>query len=115
VNTGGAIRKLGLGTAQFGLACGVTNARGQVEEPEGKQLRAVAAVAERAGVSRLSLCLRFAVAQPLVDRVIVGVELQQIVDAAKVPAALPDDVAKPASHDPNLLDPSLWSAEGQGG
>lgn len=78
------------------------------------QLRAVAAAAEGAGLSRLSLCLRFVLTQPLVDRVIVGVtsvgELQQIVEAAKDPAALPDDLAKLACGDPNLINPSLWQA-----
>jgi aryl-alcohol dehydrogenase-like predicted oxidoreductase len=81
-------------------------------------LRAVAAVAEGAGMSRLNLCLRFVMARPLVDRVIVGVtsvaELQQILDAARNPAALPDDLAKLASHDPDLLNPSIWPAKGQG-
>jgi aryl-alcohol dehydrogenase-like predicted oxidoreductase len=85
--------------------------------PYRQQLGAVAAAAERAGLSRLSLCLRFVTVQPEVDRVIVGVtsvaELQEIVDAAKTQAALPDGLATLASHDPNLLDPSLWPAERQ--
>lgn len=78
------------------------------------RLQAVAAAAERARLSRLSLCLRFVLAQPAVDRVIVGVtsveELQQIMAAATSESSLPDDLAGLASDDLNLVNPSLWPA-----
>jgi len=76
------------------------------------RLLGVGAAADRGGVSRLALCLRFVLAQPVVDRVIVGVtslvELQQIVGAATDAAPLPDGLAALASDDPHLLNPSLW-------
>jgi aryl-alcohol dehydrogenase-like predicted oxidoreductase len=82
------------------------------------RLRAVAAAAEGTGVSRLSLCLRFVMAQPAVDRVIVGVtsvaELQEIFGAARDPVPLPDGLATLACDDPDLLNPSLWPAEERG-
>jgi aryl-alcohol dehydrogenase-like predicted oxidoreductase len=85
--------------------------------PYREQLRAVAALADRAGLSRLSLCLRFVIAQPVVDRVIVGVtsveELRQIVEAARTPAALPEGLTNMACRDPNLVNPSLWWAAGR--
>jgi aryl-alcohol dehydrogenase-like predicted oxidoreductase len=78
------------------------------------RLRAIGAAAERAGLSRLALCLRFVLAQPAVDRVIVGVtslaELRQVVDAATEATPLPDGLATLASDDPHLVNPSLWPA-----
>ena len=83
------------------------------------QLHGVAAAAEGTGLSRLGLCLRFVLMQPLVDRVIVGVtsveELRQILDAASDPVALPDGLTTLACDDADLLNPSLWPAEGGGG
>jgi aryl-alcohol dehydrogenase-like predicted oxidoreductase len=78
------------------------------------RLRAIGTTAERAGLSRLALCLHFVLAQPTVDKVIVGVtsldELQQIIDVSTRPTALPDQLSALASDDPALVDPSLWPA-----
>jgi aryl-alcohol dehydrogenase-like predicted oxidoreductase len=78
------------------------------------RLQAIAGAAERAGLSRLALCLRFVLAQPVVDKVIVGVtsveELRQIAAAATSELPLPDGLARLASDDPVLLNPSLWPA-----
>lgn len=80
--------------------------------PHLDRLGAVGMIAERAGLSRLALCLRFVLALPVVDRVIVGVtslaELQQIIAASTDSRPLPDGLAALASDDPSLLDPSLW-------
>jgi aryl-alcohol dehydrogenase-like predicted oxidoreductase len=74
----------------------------------------VGAAAERGGVSRLAICLRFVLVQPAVDRVIVGVtslaDLHQIVDAATAPTPLPDGLGALASDAPDLINPSLWPA-----
>jgi aryl-alcohol dehydrogenase-like predicted oxidoreductase len=82
--------------------------------PHCDRLRAVGAAAERGGMSRLALCLRFVLAQPAVDGVIVGVtslaELHQIVDAAGGAAPLPGELAALASDVPDLVNPSLWPA-----
>ena len=78
------------------------------------RLHAVGTAAQRAGMSRLALCLRFVLAQPSVDRVIVGVtslaELDQIVDAASGGTPLPDGLGALASDAPDLVNPSLWTA-----
>jgi len=78
------------------------------------RLRAVGVAAERAGLSRLTLCLRFVLDQPAIDRVIVGVtgvgELQQILAAAVDATPLPDGLATLASGDPRLVNPALWTA-----
>jgi aryl-alcohol dehydrogenase-like predicted oxidoreductase len=82
--------------------------------PHFDRLRAVGAVAERSGLSRLTLCLRFVLEQPDVDSVIVGVtsaaELRQIIAAAADARPLPEGLAALAGDDPTLLDPSLWPA-----
>jgi aryl-alcohol dehydrogenase-like predicted oxidoreductase len=82
--------------------------------PHRERLIAVGTVARRAGLSRLALCLRFVLDQPVVDRVIVGVtgvaELQQILAAATDATPLPDGLAALASDDPRLLNPALWPA-----
>jgi aryl-alcohol dehydrogenase-like predicted oxidoreductase len=74
----------------------------------------VGAAAEQAGLSRLALCLRFVLSQPVVDKVIVGVtsveELQQIIAAATRESPLPEGLADLASDDADLLNPSLWPA-----
>lgn len=62
------------------------------------------------GLSPLSACLGFALNQPGIDRVIVGVEdlsqLQEILTAASVCIpALPDDLC---SGDLDLINPSRW-------
>jgi len=79
--------------------------------PHLDRLRAVGGAAERAGLSRLALCLRFVLAQPAIDRVIVGVtgmaELQQILAAATDVAPLPQGLAALASGDPRLVNPAL--------
>jgi aryl-alcohol dehydrogenase-like predicted oxidoreductase len=80
--------------------------------PHGQRLAAVGLAAQRAGLSRLALCLRFVLAQPVIDRVIIGVtgvaELRQILAAAADGAPLPGDLASLASDDPQLLNPALW-------
>lgn len=80
------------------------------------RLRAVDSAARRAGLSRLALCLRFVLEQPVIDGVIVGVtslkELQQIVDAATDGTRLPGGLAALASDDRRLVDPSLWPPTG---
>ena len=82
--------------------------------PHLDRLRAVGGAAERAGLSRLALCLRFVLAQPPIDRVIVGVtgmaELQQVLAAATDVAPLPQGLAALASGDPHLVNPALWPA-----
>jgi aryl-alcohol dehydrogenase-like predicted oxidoreductase len=82
--------------------------------PHLDRLRAVGITAERAGLSHLALCLRFVLAQPAVDRVIVGVtslaELRQIVDAATIASPLPDGLGALAGGAPDLVDPSRWPA-----
>ncbi len=82
--------------------------------PHRDRLRAVGVAAERAGLSRLALCLRFVLDQPAVDRVIVGVtgvaELRQILAAAADPTPLPDGLAALAGDDPRLVNPALWPA-----
>jgi aryl-alcohol dehydrogenase-like predicted oxidoreductase len=80
--------------------------------PHLDRLRAVGVTAERAGLSRLALCLRFVLGQPAVDRVIVGVtgvaELRQILAAATDATPLPAGLAALASDDPRLVNPALW-------
>ncbi len=80
--------------------------------PHLDRLRAVGAAAERAGLSRLALCLRFVLDQPAIDRVIVGVtgvaELKQILAAATDATPLPDSLTTLASDDPRLVNPALW-------
>jgi aryl-alcohol dehydrogenase-like predicted oxidoreductase len=82
--------------------------------PHLDRLRAVGTAAERAGLSRLALCLRFVLAQPAVDRVIVGVtslaELRQIVDAATIAERLPDGLRALAGNASDLINPSRWRA-----
>jgi aryl-alcohol dehydrogenase-like predicted oxidoreductase len=82
--------------------------------PHRDRLRAIGAAAERAGLSRLALCLRFVLDQPAVDRVIVGVtgaaELRQILAAAAASTPLPDGLDALASDDPRLVNPALWNA-----
>jgi len=82
--------------------------------PHLDRLRAVGGAAERAGLSRLALCLRFVLAQPAIERVIVGVTgmagLQQILAAATDVTPLPDGLAALASDDPRLVNPALWPA-----
>src|SRR5262249_644671 len=64
-------------------------------------------------LSRLTLCLRFLLDRPELDRVLVGVtrvaELRQILAAAADPTPLPD-LAALASDDLSLINPSLWPA-----
>ncbi len=83
--------------------------------PHRERLSAVGRAAERAGLSRLALCLRFVLDQAMVDRVIVGVtgvaELQQILAAAADPTPLPDGLAALASDDLHLVNPALWPAD----
>jgi aryl-alcohol dehydrogenase-like predicted oxidoreductase len=79
------------------------------------RLRRVAELAERAGRSRLSLCLAFALARPEIDGVVVGVtglaELQEILAAAgDSDAALPAGLEELAVDDPQLVNPALWPA-----
>ena len=82
--------------------------------PHRDRLNAVSMAAGRAGLSRLALCLRFVLNQPVIDRVIVGVtavaELRQILAAATDATPLPDDLAALASDDPRLVNPALWPA-----
>jgi aryl-alcohol dehydrogenase-like predicted oxidoreductase len=82
--------------------------------PHRERLAAVGLAAERAGLSRLALCLRFVLEQTAIDRVIVGVtglaELLQIVAAATNAAPLPGGLAALASDDPRLVNPALWPA-----
>lgn len=63
-------------------------------------------------LSPLQACLGFGLAQPLLDRLVLGVtsaaELQQILDAAdSLPERFPA-AAHLASHDPDLLNPGRW-------
>lgn len=78
------------------------------------QLEAVGRVAADAGVSRLTLCLRFALEQPHVDCAIVGVttfsEWQEMVVASGQNAPLPTTLAGLASDEQSLINPSLWPA-----
>jgi aryl-alcohol dehydrogenase-like predicted oxidoreductase len=79
------------------------------------RLRRLAELAERAGRSRLSLCLAFALARPEIDGVVVGVtglaELQEILAAAgDSDAALPAGLDELAVDDPQLVNPALWPA-----
>jgi aryl-alcohol dehydrogenase-like predicted oxidoreductase len=82
--------------------------------PHRDRLAAVGMAAERAGLTRLALCLRFVLDQPVIDRVIVGVtglaELQQILAAATNTTPLPEGLAALASDDPHLVNPALWPA-----
>jgi aryl-alcohol dehydrogenase-like predicted oxidoreductase len=82
--------------------------------PYRDRLGGVGAAAARAGLSRLALCLRFVLDQPVIDRVIVGVtgiaELRQILAAAADETPLPDGLAALASDDPRLVNPALWPA-----
>ena len=82
--------------------------------PHRERLSAVGRAADRAGLSRLALCLRFVLDQPVVDRLIVGVtsvaELRQILAAATDATPLPDGLAALASDDPHLVNPALWPA-----
>jgi len=75
-------------------------------------LGAVGTAAERAGLTRLALCLRFLLDQPVIDRVIVGVttiaELKEILAAAMEAGPLPEGLAALASDDPRLVNPALW-------
>jgi len=77
-------------------------------------LRAVGVAADRAGLSRLALCLRFVLDQHAIDRVIVGVtgvaELRQILAAAVDATPLPSGLETLASDDPRLVNPALWPA-----
>lgn len=77
-----------------------------------ERFAAVAAVARQAGIPRLACCLRFVLAQPAIDRVIVGVtalaELQQIIAAALDATPLPGGLEALASDDPQLINPSRW-------
>jgi len=58
----------------------------------------------------LQACLRFAIAQPEINRVVVGVDnagqLNEILSAAQCNAPLPPQEL--ASEDKNLINPSLW-------
>jgi aryl-alcohol dehydrogenase-like predicted oxidoreductase len=82
--------------------------------PHLERLRGVGVAAQRAGLSRLALCLRFVLVQPAIDRVIVGVtgmaELQQILAAAADVTPLPPGLGALASDDPRLVNPALWPA-----
>jgi aryl-alcohol dehydrogenase-like predicted oxidoreductase len=83
--------------------------------PYRDRLTAVGIAAERAGLSRLALCLRFVLEQPTIDRVIVGVtgvaELRQSLAAASDPTPLPDGLSALAGDDPRLFNPALWPAK----
>ena len=85
--------------------------------PHLDHLRAVGAAAQRAGLSRLALCLRFVLAQPAIERVIVGVtalgELEQIIAAAADGASLPAGLGALAVDDQRLVNPALWPAPAQ--
>jgi aryl-alcohol dehydrogenase-like predicted oxidoreductase len=85
--------------------------------PHLDRLYAVGTAAQRAGISRLALCLCFVLAQTYVDRVIVGVtslaELDQIVEAASG-TPLPDGLGALASDARDLVNPSLWPAQEEG-
>ncbi len=82
--------------------------------PYRDRLQTVGIAAERVGLSRLALCLRFVLGQSAIDRVIVGVtdvaELQPILAAAVDATPLPGGLAALASDDPRLVNPALWPA-----
>jgi len=63
------------------------------------------------GLTALQACLRFALSQPEVDRVLVGVDsaaqLQSIIDSIAGPS--PDYSTGPSSDDPILLNPACWN------
>lgn len=65
---------------------------------------------EAAGITRLQACLGFALANPLLDRLIVGVEnAAQLAEMLGVePLALPPEL-KLATEDEALINPANWS------
>jgi aryl-alcohol dehydrogenase-like predicted oxidoreductase len=77
------------------------------------RLRRFTELADRAGRSRLSLCLGFVLARPEIDGIIVGVtglaELQEILAAAaEAETPLPTGLDALAVDDPQLVNPALW-------
>ena len=66
---------------------------------------------EQRQVAPLDACLGFVFAQPLIDRVVVGVDslaqLREVLAALDRPAEVPPDAL--ASEDPDLINPSRWS------
>lgn len=66
--------------------------------------------AAEAGTSRADACLRFALAQPDIARVVVGVESVEQLDELLAIARNPADVPVPdfAGGEPDLVNPSRW-------
>lgn len=79
--------------------------------PWQQALRACDAWAARAGLSRIAACVRFALSQPEVDRVVVGAhdaaQLQEILDGARSSVGLPPAESL-ACHDEQFLHPYKW-------
>ncbi len=67
---------------------------------------------KKEGVSPLHACLGFVLAHPEIDRAVIGVDnaaqLRQTIGAAKLPPKVPP--SEMSSQQPELVDPSLWSA-----
>lgn len=82
-------RRLGLGTAQFGLAYGIANASGRTPEPE---VRAIVARAREAGVQTLDTAPRYGDAERVLGRL--GAELAEFRIVTKTAAHVAaEDVA----------------------
>lgn len=66
---------------------------------------------EQTGLSAREACLRFVLAEPLIDRVVVGVDsAAQLRELMAVPATpLPSLPDTPAALDPTLINPALWT------
>lgn len=64
-------------------------------------------------LSALQACLGFALSQPEIGRVVVGVDgllhLRQVIAAATMATSAPSVPASLSSEDPNLINPSQWS------
>jgi aryl-alcohol dehydrogenase-like predicted oxidoreductase len=80
--------------------------------PASAAMGAFERAAERAGIGKLHACLAFALAQPEIDRVIVGVnspaELNEILEAVGAPAPVGFTFEGFACDNEDILDPNRW-------
>ncbi|MHA1535958.1 MAG: aldo/keto reductase [Alphaproteobacteria bacterium] len=80
--------------------------------PAAEAVGAFERAAEKSGIGKLRACLAFALAQPEIDRVIVGVnttaELEEVLEAAVAPTPAGFSFAEFACDNDDILDPNRW-------
>lgn len=80
----------------------------------GPQLAALEELSRQAGLTRLETCLAFALGEPSIDNVVIGVnskgQLIELIAAAKSSAQLRGQTDACAWSDPQMLHPGNWPA-----